>query len=304
MLGVPEELIEISSDELRAVIRPEKGADILSIRVQADGTELLWQAPWGPRHLGAHTSAESSLDHWVARNGGGWNVLIPNAGPPREGHGVTWGFHGEAAVIAWDVKSRSPRSVTLATSLFTAPLDLVRVVTLEGDTLQIDETVVNRSPDPTHFRWGHHPTFGQPLVEAGARIELAARQTVVAAASGFHGARSGSAGSWPVVAGDDLSVVGADRSLLAYLTGLDSGRVRLINERRGLSVELVWPVELFPWLWVWEELDHTSGHPWFRSTRALALEPHSGTPDGSDGIVLDGGGRLAASFALRATTGR
>jgi hypothetical protein len=77
------------------------------------------------------------------------------------------------------------------------------------------------------------------------------------------------------VPGDD-----PPRALLAYLGGLDEGRYRLVNDELGLAVELTWPVELFPHVWLWQELHASPGFPWFRRAYAMAVEPHTTVPEG------------------------
>jgi galactose mutarotase-like enzyme len=294
---MPGEILELESDLLSIAMRPDKGADIVGIVHRPSGVELMWSAPWGAHAPGARAFETTSLDHWVARNGGGWNLLLPNAGPPRAGDGVELGFHGEAALVTWSVRERSRTSARLSTSLMTAPLDVVREVRVVGATLEIEETVTNNSPEPVEFRWGHHPTFGEPLIEPGARIEIDAGTAVVESATGVP-LPARTRGQWPEVGDVDLSEIVEDSAVLAYLTDLREGRAAIVNERLGLTVELRWPLEVLPWMWVWVELGHTRGYPWFRRVRALALEPHSNMPDATPGIVLGGGDSTTVALTM------
>jgi len=41
---------------------------------------------------------------------------------------------------------------------------------------------------------------------------------------------------------------------------------------------LVWPKEIFPYAWFWQELCASSGHPWYRGVYVMAIEPFSGIP--------------------------
>ena len=36
---------------------------------------------------------------------------------------------------------------------------------------------------------------------------------------------------------------------------------------------LVWEVEVFPVLWVWQQFNGSGGYPWYSQTYALGLEP-------------------------------
>lgn len=297
-------MLELVSDDLRVAIRPEKGADIVAIEDLRTGVDVLWRAPWGSHQPGAHPFAESSTDYWIARNGGGWNLLLPNAGPQRDGDGGAWGFHGEAAVVSWEVLEVERDRAVLATALLSAPLTVRREVSLAGDRLVIDETIENESPDVVSFRWGHHPTFGSPFIEDGVELELPDGRLRVATATGW-GELDDSAGTtwhdWPVASGQDLSRVVDGRAVLAYITGHSPGRYRIVNRRLDLAVELRWPGAVFPWLWLWAELACTPGYPWFRRVRALALEPHSSVPDGPEGCTLHGLGSVSARLELRVT---
>jgi hypothetical protein len=65
----------------------------------------------------------------------------------------------------------------------------------------------------------------------------------------------------------DLSVVPgqtAPRHLLAYFDCFDAGWYGITNTALGLGVGLVWPKEIFPYAWFWQELCASSGHPWYR----------------------------------------
>lgn len=311
MGAVPEappadrELLQLASERLLVRVWPRKGCDVVSLVDREKGVELLWQAPWGRRDPGLAPWAASSPEHWVQRVSGGWNVLLPHAGPPREEAGAQLGFHGEAGIVSWSVERADERSAAFRTSLVSAPLTVRRTVGVEGDTLVVEESVTNDSPDPARFSWGHHPTFGAPLVGDGCRIEIPARTVELDADMPAVGlpVGCGRAGRWPLLGGVDLSVVPSGdepRALLAYLGELDEGRCRIVNDRLGLGVELRWPLELFPHVWLWQELHGSAGYPWFRRAYAMAVEPHSTIPQGGPpALALAPGERRDARLTAR-----
>jgi galactose mutarotase-like enzyme len=304
---VSEQLVTIASEAVEVVVRPEKGADVLSLIDRASGVDVLWKAPWGQRTGFQYTP--DSASYWTERSGGGWNLLLPHAGAERVEAGAPYTFHGEAGVVSWTVTEQSASAVTLTTGLMSAPLSILRRISVEDDVLTVDDTVTNDSRQPTRISWGHHPTFGAPLIAPGTRLEVPATSFEIDPAApvivaGIAGAERG---SWPAAAGVDLSVVppaGEPRAVLAYLTGLTEGRYRIVNDGLGLGVELTWPLDLFPNVWLWQELGGTPGYPWFTRGYCLALEPHSTIPQGGEPTLrIEGGESRSAAVTARITRG-
>jgi galactose mutarotase-like enzyme len=263
-------VIELASDELAVALRPERGGEVASVVHRASGVDILFRTPWADAVPGTAWDSQSA---WHAGYRGGWQLLCPNAGTESEAYGGRWGFHGEAAIVPWRVLERDARSARLATALFTAPLELERTVTVSGTTVRLDERVTNLSPEPLELMLVQHPAFGPPLVAPGCRIETSAAR--------FQADAGGAAGAWPVVDGVDLSLVPpGERFVFGYLSGFAEGAARLTNDGLGLSAELRWPLERFPFAWLWQELHASSGFPWFRRAYVVAVEPASTIPQG------------------------
>jgi hypothetical protein len=134
--------------------------------------------------------------------------------------------------------------------------------------------------------WGHHPVFGPPLLEPGARLELAGGAVhPMSDASGRFRA-SGDPTPWPeYVAADgereDLSVIpepDVRHVSELYVDGLPEGAVSLVNPRLGMGVRLRWDVGVLPYLWLWRTLGPAEGYPWYGRTFSLGLEPFSSVP--------------------------
>jgi hypothetical protein len=283
----------LRSDALRVELLPDKGCDIASIVDRRTDVEVLWQAPWGRRAAHAQPWAADSEVHWMYRLSGGWQILLPHAGTAREVDGAVRGFHGEAGLAVWAVQAATDHSATLSTQLLSAPLAVRRSVVVEGSAVVVEESVTNESPDPAAFSWGHHPTFGAPLVAPGARLEIAAR------AQRDEGSATSSA--WPMAGTTDRSVVPEEpRAVLTYLEDLDEGCYRLVNEKIGLGVEVRWPLDVFPSVWLWQELHASPGFPWFRRAYAMGIEPHTTVPQGGPpAMSLRGGESRTARLELR-----
>lgn len=286
-------VLQLTSDALSVALLPDDGCDIYSIVDRASGIDVLWKAPWGPRAAASHLWVDNSESHWLSRLSGGWQLLLPHAGKECTIAGTVRGFHGEAGVTAWQIESVGADEAVLSVRLMTAPLFVRRRVAIEGLSLVLDEEVTNESPDPAAFSWGHHPTFGAPLLAANARIEIPATTLLQ---EGETVPRR-----WPTIDGVDRSVVPMQpHASLSYLQGLEEGVYRLINDKIGLGVQLRWPIETFPHVWLWQELRATAGYPWFRRAYAMGIEPHTTVPQGGfPGLELAGGERRTARLELR-----
>ena len=93
---------------------------------------------------------------------------------------------------------------------------------------------------------------------------------------------------------------------MLYLTGLQQGWYALTNHRLGLGFAMAWPVEVFPVLWVWQELCGSRGYPWYHNAYALGLEPcTSFATTGLAGLaeVIQAGRERHLSPGERLTTG-
>jgi hypothetical protein len=280
----PWSAVELANDELAATLLPGKGCDVVELVDRRTGVDVLFRTPWGYR--GPSARAPSSFEAWIETYPGGWQLLLPNGGDAAVEDGVERGFHGEAALVEWWVDELDADRVRCSTSLVTAPLDLVRTISLERAVLRVEERVTNAGGDPVEVIWAHHPAFGAPVLEPGVRIEMSARTFTPDDRGPGAGLEPGAASDWPHarLAGGghlDLSVVPPHeepRAVLGYLSGFREGTYRIVNARIGLAVELRWPLDLFPTAWFWQELRASPGYPWYRRVYTTALEPSTTAP--------------------------
>ncbi len=286
-----DSLLRLVTDELVVVVTPHNGCDIVSLVDRRTGVDVLWKSPWGRHVAAAGGYAGNSSDYWLRRLRGGWNLLLPHAGAERTRDGALVPFHGEAGTAYWTVEHQTTTEARLSTTLLTAPLTVRRQLEVQGDTLWVIDAVVNDSPDAVSISWGHHPTFGPPLIAAQARLEIDARVVVLDAdmhpTGGLGDRPTHEESRWPIISDVDLSVVPtAPRAMLAYLSELTEGKYRIINDQLNLGVELTWPLEVFSHVWLWQELQGSTGYPWFRRAYAMAVEPQSTAPQGGEPTIL------------------
>lgn len=276
--------VSLENQTLRVVICIDKGCDILEFTHKPTDTECLHQAPASlTRPTDAFTSPlpEGAFrDHFP----GGWYVMLPNGPEPCTHRGATFGFHGEATLLAWDatILDDHPDRVSIAchVRLRRTPVLIERRFTLERDsaTLILDEQITNESPGSLEVLWGHHPTFGDPLVEDGAQIFLPRDARL-------------SNGGRP----EDLSVV-ADAVVQDFIRAddLTAGWCALFNPRRAVGFALRWDETLFPMLGVWRLLGGGPDYPWYGARRMIALEPACDLPSLAKAAAAGTAVRLAA----------
>jgi galactose mutarotase-like enzyme len=266
--------VRLSSDELEVDVLPANGADVRSIVDRRTGTSLLWTSPWGTDLR--PEEAPTSRDAWLTRAWGGWQLLLPNTGAEATERGKTWGFHGEAGMRAWEVAAAGTSELELTLDLETAPLSLRRAYRVSGPALSVETTVRNRSSAQVEFLWGEHPTYGEDFA-AGATLEIGARTLQVEIAEGV-GVEAGGTVAWPGPDLDRLPTRTPGRFLFGYLDGLAEGTYRVRNDRLGLAVRVSWPLDVFPCVWLWEEIAFTQDPPWGGQAYAVGIEPQAAYP--------------------------
>ena len=257
--------VSLENETLRAVICLDKGGDILELLHKPSDTEMLHQAPAGVSRPGDAHSSPLAAGAFRDEFAGGWYVMLPNGPVPCQHRGAEYGQHGEATFLGWDVAidmDRADRiSILMHTRLRRTPLAIERRVTLEQGrgTLMIEEQITSEAAHQIEILWGHHPTFGAPLIEAGTRIDLPFSTDLPAA----------------------LGIIPEDGVTLHDFTRFDAvaeGWFALSNDRRGAGVALRWDEQLFPTLGLWRMLGGEGNYPWYGARRMVALEPACDLP--------------------------
>jgi hypothetical protein len=279
-------VLVLSNRHIEVTILPDKGADIYALVDRRTGVDVLFKSPWGLRSPGPWLRAASTMERWVEAYPGGWQLLLPNGGDECTEGGVTWGYHGEAALVPWQVLGRAEQAATLETELFSVPLRVHREFLLDGPVLRLTETVTNTSPTGLEVMWSHHPAFGAPFLDRGCLLSAGATSVLADDEAPGTLLAPGSRHGWPVArtaAGGDLDlrmIPGPDdsRAVLAYLGDFTSGYFAITNPRLRLGVGLRWPLDPFGHAWLWQEVTSGEGWPWYRRAYAVAVEPASTIP--------------------------
>lgn len=278
--------LDLRNEQVEVTVLPDKGADIYSLVHRASGVDVLWKAPWGARVPGPWPRVATSMGRWLEAYAGGWQLLLPNGGDECTERGALWGFHGEAALVPWDVLDHTSSTASLETTLFSVPLHVRRELSLDGPVLRLREVVTNTSEEPLEVMWSHHPAFGAPFLDGHCSIYAGCRSVLADDRAPGSLLVPGSRHEWPLIRTPEGEVVdlsrvpaGSDkRDLLAYLLDFSSGYFAITNPGLGFGVGLRWPVEVFDKAWLWQEIRSSRGWPWFRRAYVVAVEPASTIP--------------------------
>jgi hypothetical protein len=283
-------LVVLENELLRIGILPSKGADIVEFRYKPNDLDFLWHAPQGilPAGEPIPTIARaqgSFLDYYP----GGWQEILPNAGPATFYKGAELGQHGEAALLPWDVRviedQASGICVEFSVEMRRTPFRLVRRMLLEtgSPSLILRESLTNMGEQEIHYAWGHHPAFGAPVLEPGCVIELPDCDVIQPdhAESLQRRFAVGQSGRFPYLKAvngeqarvDQVQAKDSRTEDILVFSGFPEGRCRLKNSRTGLAFELLWDKDVFPFLWCWQVYGGSWDYPYYGRAYTVALEP-------------------------------
>lgn len=312
-LQVKSVTIRLRNELIEVFVSPKRGADITHLKDLRSKIQVFAESP---TRLVTNTSAgcANSMSNWISGYPGGWQILIPNAGPEREWKGVTQGFHGEASLARWNVLDRSASSAVMETFLHTAPLRIHREVLLQASTLRVVDNITNLSPEETYFRFCQHPAFGSHFLDGDSFITTSAGRfladaerpgTLISANStGIpcevlpNGLTSDAIGLPGPGSGENL--FGAFTDFMSSDEFDPATTVSFVSPNKNLIANLSWNKDVFPHAWFWIEANAISEWPWFGRLFAVAVEPSNilpGEGPGPAGLTRGGPGIAVPSGA-------
>ncbi|MBN9393542.1 MAG: aldose 1-epimerase [Chloroflexi bacterium] len=286
--------LTLENDLLKITVLPDKGADIYEFIYKPRNLDFLWKFDRGLHspNKGINYAPDSHVA-WMDYYEGGWQELFPSGGGPTKYKGVEIGFHGELSTLPWRYEilqeSGEEVSVKLTARTTRTPFKMEKTLTLkDGDVrLYIREKLTNESNEVMDYSWGHHPAFGAPFLAEGLMIDVPATWVESKERQGPSSRLpKGGRYDWPNVITDgqtiDLSVLPPESQTsagLAFLGGLEEGWYGLTNPDLGIGFGLVWPREIFQYLWLWQEFRGGKGWPWYSSTYVMGFEPFTSIDD-------------------------
>jgi hypothetical protein len=285
--------VTLENEFLSVTILPTKGADIYQLIYKPRELDLLWKSPWGLNPVGAGIStAATSEEAWLEHYEGGWQEIFPNGGDACVYKGCHLNFHGEVSTLSWNYQLESHKDMVRAdfnVSTFRSPFKIKRSMILESGKphLRMIERISNFAEEEMHFMWGHHPAFGAPFLTENVTIQMppALFQSHHTEICPLSQIAAGTESHWPMIPGKsraiDLSRIppSSERHCeFGYLRELESGWYALSNKEHDFTFGLVWPLEVFPYLWFWQELRGSFGFPWHGRCYVMAIEPFTSIP--------------------------
>ena len=261
-------MILLKKEPLTIHINERLGAEIAQIEVS--GIELLAFYDWESPVAVSKSSTYGKQRHdWLSEYRGGWQFLMPNAGPECEVDGVNIPFHGEWSRTQVDIIAQNESMVRVRAGT-RLPVVVEREISVlsDPDRVAITTEVRNTSNEPTSFIWGEHPAF---FVRQGDKIDLPNGEVVNSAGAAI--------GAWPIGIGSQRLDIIDDQlphERMHFITNIEHGWAAL--RRSDIGIAMAWEVSDFPHVWLWQEIG-SQGFPFYGRASMIAIEPGSSCPD-------------------------
>ncbi len=268
-------MLRLVSQHLVIEMNPAHGAEVHSLIDRATGKQLLWCAPWEPE---PPRSGPLSVEVWTNQYRGGWQECFPNAGNACTVDDRYHGFHGEASNSPWEVLSAQENTARLRWSDGELVLERHVLLAAHRAAVYYEERVKNVGSVPRSFIWVHHPALGGALIDPACVIDIPAKRAYPLDEE--KGPVTPPAEStWPLVVGEDWSRAALSEPMVRFgcVTDLDAGWAALRNDTAGIGIALCWPLDIFPHLWLYQDIHAVADKPWEQRGEFVMLEP-STTP--------------------------
>jgi len=283
--------LTIENEKLRMTFWLNKGADMIELRYKPLDMDVLWHSPLPMRNPGSYIAPVSSVtgaffDYYP----GGWQEVFPNSHLPVSDYkSAPLGLHGEVCLLPWsyEVVEEDERHLKIQLKVQTARTPFVLNKTIEIFAHQtwflFHEEIVNVGHEEMDYNWGHHPTFGAPLLDEGCMIDvpegsIAVTPDYVYSSSARYA--QGQRKQWPCLTDTEGRTVNAAyvasmeaRSSDSFHLELADGWVALRNPKLNIGIGLAWDVKQFPYLWCWQGYGGNFGYPFYGTNYNIALEP-------------------------------
>jgi galactose mutarotase-like enzyme len=283
-------LLVLENDQLKLVLIPEKGSDMVEIVDKRTGHNLLFASPFGFRSYSGvsalpPTSDASFLDHYE----GGWQDILPNPGYASTHRGASWGLHGETSLLPWEIRVLDESNnaiVELSVMCVRYPIRIRKRIELSQNDSRfcIHEEASNLAEQEVEFGWLQHIVFGEPLIGPGMHVDLRAREalTVDLKQSRLQANRQFTWPLAPALAGASVDLSQAYPSDLRFedeaMVTMAEPWYAIRNTRLNITATVSWTQDTYKYLWYWLNIGSLD-YPWFGKARNLGLEPCTSIPD-------------------------
>lgn len=279
------ELVELESAQLGITVSLTRGAEIMELRHKGTDVDVLWHGHEDIRRNRYAPSSEYGTGGWIDSFAGGWQTVFPTAQFPARIGGASFGLHGEAALLPWNLESVSETDadvgVQLRVELRRMPLQVTRRITLAGATVTVHDEIMNLSNTGLPFQFGHHIVFGDVVARPGSTVSVPHGMPIeIAGGEGRYGDVEPGSYVWPFVRANDGSELDLSRpGDHAGLTGagaigpFESGSATLTCSNSRLDISLAWDQAAMPYAWIWFSNDGCREWPLWGRSRLLGFEP-------------------------------
>lgn len=298
-------LLVMENEFVRISILPEKGADIYEFILKATQQDLLWKSPFGVRNTARYVPpGTDTFGSFIELYEGGWQDVFPNGGTPCHYKGAHLGLNGEACTLPWSyrIQDSGPEaaSVIFETMTYQTPFRLTKTLSLKRNLpyLTISESITNEAFEPMDFMWGQHLAFDGALLRSGGwqlEVPCATFETNTTSILDPHKKPPGmrinrfpldGCFEWPIAKGTNRNSINASHFPasdekccdILYLKDLRAGWFALINREVNIGFALYWPLEVFPYVWYWQNFHGSFGYPWYGRANVVAIEPFTSYP--------------------------
>ena len=292
----------IENADLRVTVL-EEGGHIAEIFDKAANVNPLWTPPWPtiePSQYGPGDAAMygTGTDARLLAGIMGHNLCLDIFGPPTDEEAKAGlAAHGEGPVAQYDLRARGD-ALTARAHLPIAGFDFERRLLLRERTLNIRETLVNRSSDDRPIGWTQHVTLGPPFLERGTtqfRASATESKVFELPFGTDDYLAPGAEFSWPMAPSSsgrpvDLRMFTDKQQSSAYTAHLMNRSTPAFFIAFSPSFELalayVWKASDFPWMGIWEENHSRTNPPWNGRTMTRGMEfGVSPMPEARDAMV-------------------
>ena len=168
--------------------------------------------------------------------------------------------------------------------------------------LEVDEFLVNEGRETVPCVWGEHIALGAPTLSGDSVIDLPGGTLINHPDIGDPNARlkPDFRGPWPWTEDRDGNRVDLSKvpppSIeaydMSYVTDMPEGWYGLTNLSTGVGVGVVFPKDVFEYLWYWQSLGGGYGYPWYGRTYNVGLEPFTSFANDGLGSAIENGTAL------------
>ena len=288
----------IENEKIRVMVLVDKGADIYSFVHKSSDTDYMWRSVWGVRDTRKFL-ASTGDNSWGDIYEGGWQTCAPTAGNKRKDYqGAPIGQHSEMSTMPWDcqILEDSPErcSVKFSVRTYRTPFFMEKTLSVSKNSpyLEIDYKLTNESENESDCVWLEHIVFGDPFLSENCRLDLPESKIfnwndVTLDGLPDNRLSPGKKGEWPYTEGPngkiDMRKIPPKSSKLqdlAMFHELSQGWYSLTNTNTNVGIGLLFPKNIFKYVWNWQVFGGGAGYPWYGRHYNLGLELCTSLPDG------------------------